>query len=179
MSPREPTLRAIIRPIPSFKGDQPIAGCLERLLREHTHIALVRDAAGKVVGMVSLEDIVEELLGEIEDEYDRLPVHVVASGTSWVAGGGVTLERLKAITGLDLKAIAPATEAPTLSAWVEGHLQNGVNGGEVIERGDVRVLVRKARRKRVQEAQISRWEPIVSAEGPQGPSSRKSSTGQP
>ena len=48
-----------------------------RMMREHTHIALVRDAGGKIVGMITLEDILEELVGEIEDEYDRLPVHIV------------------------------------------------------------------------------------------------------
>jgi putative hemolysin len=155
LSPREPSLRSIVRVLPSFREAQPIAECLEQLMREHTHIALVRNASEKVVGMVSLEDILEELVGEIEDEYDRLPAHVVASGLAWVVGGGVPLERLKVATGLDLIADLPRDGANTLSEWVIGHLGHEVTGGEILERGPWRVVVRKVRRKKVQEAQVS------------------------
>jgi putative hemolysin len=154
LNPHNPTLRAIVRPLPSFQEDQPVAECLEGFMREHTHIALVRNAAAEVVGMISLEDILEELVGEIEDEYDRLPTHIVASGTSWVAGGGIPLEGLKAATGIDLSAAAPIASANSLNSWITGHLSRDVRGGDVVERGNVRVVVRKVRRKKVQEAQV-------------------------
>ena len=158
LAPHEPTFRTIIRPILSLKDDERIAACLEQMMREHTHIALVRDANGMVVGMVTLEDILEELVGEIEDEYDRLPVHIVESGSSWVAGGGVSVDRLKATTGIDISVDLPEAGARTLSDWVSGHLGREVRGGDVVERGAVRVVVRKVRRKKVQEAQVSRFE---------------------
>jgi putative hemolysin len=156
LNPHDPSLRSVVRPIPSLRGDLPIAECLERLMREHTHIALVRDARDQVIGMVSLEDILEELVGEIQDEYDKLPLHVIASGAAWVAGGGVPLDRLKGATGMDLAAVAPAAEANTLSEWVAGHLDRDVRGGDVVERSGLRVVVRKVRRRKVQEAQVGR-----------------------
>jgi putative hemolysin len=155
LDPQDTTFRAIVRPILSLKGDQAIALALEQLMREHTHIAVVRDAANQVVGMVTLEDIIEELVGEIEDEYDRLPAHLVASGASWVAGGGVPIERLHATTGIDLQADAPAGSIRTLNDWVSGHLGREVRGGDVAERGAVRVVVRKVLRNKVQEAYLS------------------------
>jgi putative hemolysin len=156
LHPQEPSLRGIVRPIPSFRGDQPIAECLERMMREHTHVALVRDDRSRVVGMISLEDILEELVGEIEDEYDRLPSYIHASGSSWVAGGGVSLARLKATTGIDLGATPGAAgSAQTLSDWVGGRLGREVHGGDLVESDSVRVVVRKIRRKKVQEAQVS------------------------
>jgi putative hemolysin len=155
MSPQEPSFRAIVRPIPSLREDERIAVCLEQMMREHTHIALVRDAGGNVVGMVTLEDILEELVGEIEDEFDRLPAHVVRSGRSWVVGGGVPLDRLKSATGVDLASDLPAGGARTLGDWVGGHMGRGVVGGDVVERAAVRVVVRKIRRKKVQEAYLS------------------------
>ena len=158
LAPHEPTFRSIIRPILSLKDDERIAVCLEQMMREHTHIALVRDADGRMVGMVTLEDILEELVGEIEDEYDRLPAHIVESGSSWVAGGGVSVDRLKDTTGIDLSIDPPVAGARTLSDWVSGHLGREVLGGDVVERGAVRVVVRKVRRKKVQEAQVSRFE---------------------
>lgn len=155
LEPAAPTLRGILRPLPAFREDAPVSDCLEQLMHQHTHIACVRDAAGRIVGLVSLEDIVEELVGEIEDEYDRLPAHVVASGSSWVAGGGISLERLRAATGIDLAAEAPSPERPTLSSWTLAQLGREARGGDVVSTAKARVLVRKIRRKQVQEAQVS------------------------
>jgi putative hemolysin len=156
LAPHGPSLRAVLRPLPSLPDDLPIANCLERLLREHTHIALVRDVADEIVGMITLEDILEELVGDIQDEYDRLPAHAVASGDAWVVGGGTSLARLKETAGIDLTGDLPADETRNLNQWVAGHLGRPVRGGDEIERGGIRVVVRKVRRHTVQEAQVSR-----------------------
>jgi putative hemolysin len=157
LSPQEPTLRAILRPIPSLPDNLPIAQCLERLMREHTHIALVRDSTGQVVGMITMEDIMEELVGDIQDEYDRLPIHIIRSGHSWVVGGGVPLSQLKEHIGLDLGTIdPPPTPARLLTEWVTAHLGAEVQGGEALDRPTVRVVVRKVRRHKVLEAQVTK-----------------------
>ena len=155
--PHEPSLRSILRPLPSLRDDMLLAACLERLIREHTHIALVRDAAGKVVGLITLEDVLEELVGEIQDEYDRLPVHAMPSGWAWVVGGGLSLGRLKELTGIDLAAdppeMIPEGGLRTVSDWVVGHTQGHFHSGDIFDRGGVRVVVRKVRRQKVFEAQ--------------------------
>lgn len=154
LQPNRPTIEMILRPIPSLRDNQTIAECLERLMRDHTHIALIRNADARVVGMITLEDILEEMVGDIQDEYDGLPSHIVASGSDWVVGGGVTLDRLKGTTGIDLTSDSPSSPPRTLSDWVASHLEREVRGGDVLERASVRVVVRKVRRAKVQEAQI-------------------------
>jgi putative hemolysin len=158
LSPKNPSLAAILRPIPLFQTQVPIAHVLETMMREHTHIALVRSDQGQVVGMVALEDILEELVGEIEDEHDRLPAHVAASEAGWVVGGGISLIRLREVTGIDLDADPTPNQGRTLNQWVTGHLGRPVRGGDVLERMGLRILVRKIRRQAVQEAQITRLE---------------------
>jgi putative hemolysin len=155
LSPGDPSLRAIVRTLPQLPVSLPISSALETLMRGRTHIALVCDGDTRVVGMITLEDIIEELVGEIQDEYDLLPVHAVASGPGWIAGGGISLARLNELTGIDLSHDMPADGARNLSAWVVGHLGEPVSGGEVIERGGIRVVVRKVRRQRVLEAQLT------------------------
>jgi putative hemolysin len=155
LSPHDSSIRAIVRVMPSFQEDLPISSALESLMRERAHIALVRDSSGKVLGMITLEDIIEELVGEIQDEYDLLPVHAVASGAGWVVGGGISLPRLRELTGIDLASSLPASGARTLSGWVAGHLSRAVRGGDVVERNGMRVVVRKVRRQQVLEAQVS------------------------
>jgi putative hemolysin len=155
LNPQDATLRAIVRPIPSLRDDLGVSEALEQLMREHTHIALVRDTAGRVVGLVSLEDILEELVGEIEDEYDRLPGHIIASGRSWVVGGGVLLGRLRAATGLDLSGATPGSDQQSLSDWAFQRLGREVKGGDVLEAPAARIVVRKSRRRKLQEAHIT------------------------
>lgn len=95
LAPNDPSLLKIVRTIPSVQEDAPVSACLEKLIREHVHIALVRDSNQRVLGMVTMEDLMEELVGDIEDEFDHLPAHVIASGQGWVVGGGITAEKLR------------------------------------------------------------------------------------
>lgn len=152
-APNEPSIRGIMRSIPSLPAEGPIAANLERLIRERTHIALIRDTAGVVVGMVSLEDIIEELVGDIEDEFDRLPTHIVESGVGWIVGGGVTLDTLQTATGVQLAA---SSDHSTVSDWVTNRFAEPLRGGEVVEQDGLRVAVRKVRRHMVQEALVQR-----------------------
>jgi putative hemolysin len=155
LSPREPSLRGIVRPLQHFSAEDTISGCLERLLREGAHIAVVCDG-GKVAGLVTMEDIVEELLGDIKDEYDRPPSRVTPAGAGWVVGGGTPLSRLREVAGLDLESDLPPGGAATLADWLSGHLGRPAAAGDVVERGGVRVAVRKLRRQALHEAQVAR-----------------------
>ncbi|MBU6384779.1 MAG: hemolysin family protein [Planctomycetes bacterium] len=153
INPSEPSIAGILRSIPKLDQSLQISVALERLLREHTHIALVTDTDGKISGMITLEDIVEELLGDIQDEYDMLPIHAVRAGQGWLVGGGISLIRLKEITGLELEG---SEMFPNLNAWVSARLGHLPIGGDTIEHQGIRVLVRKVRRQRVLEALVSR-----------------------
>lgn len=168
LSPRQPSVRAILRRLPRITESVPIAECLEQLMREHTHIALVTDSQGLVTGLISLEDILEELVGEIHDEFDRLPTHAVRSGAGWVVGGGTFLSQLRDSAAISLPRVEPSEPDPstmldrsynpidpTFADWVNEYLGRPVKAGEVIETPEWRIVVRKVRRKKVQEAQIA------------------------
>jgi putative hemolysin len=165
LAPDQPSLRGIMRSMPDLSEELSIAASLQRMTREHVHIALVRNRQGEIVGMVTMEDILEELVGEIEDEYDRVPAHVAEVGVGWVMGGGVTLERIEQITGIRLDRDRLPGGTRTLHDWITVHLERAPRGGDIVRAQGLRVLVRKLRRGRVLEAQVSRDEAIVQSVG--------------
>ncbi|HPO14538.1 MAG TPA: hemolysin family protein [Candidatus Hydrogenedentes bacterium] len=155
MAPQAPSLRAIVRPLIDLSEQARLAQCLDTIMKGHVHIATVRNASGAILGMVTLEDILEELVGDITDEYDRLPAFAVMSGSGWVIGGGMPLVQLREKTGIDLTAITAVPNARLFTEWCEGHLGRGIQGGDIIESGNLRIVVRKIRRSHVFEAQVN------------------------
>lgn len=167
MSPSSPSLRSLIRHIPVFVADDTVANCLEQLMRQRIHIALVRERQGPVVGMVTMEDIVEELVGEIHDEFDRMPAHLTPVGAGWIAGGFVSVAEILTRTGIELK---PQSEKPifTLNDWIVERLGRPPRGGDEITDENCRVSVRKTRHVLVQEAFLESTGDAAPAD-PEGP----------
>lgn len=149
--PGNPVLREIIRPLISVPIDMNLSDALKRMTAEHLHLALVRGQGGTVVGMISLEDIFEELVGDIQDEFDRLPKHISPSGNQIVVGGGVTLGQLReSLKRADLGRDFPANT--TINDWLNHGREDNLKGGDMITYDGVWAQVRKVRRKRITEA---------------------------
>jgi CBS domain containing-hemolysin-like protein len=60
-----------LRGVVKAGGDTPCDALMRRMLRERVHLAIVQGAAGETLGLVTLEDLVEELVGDISDEHDE------------------------------------------------------------------------------------------------------------
>jgi CBS domain containing-hemolysin-like protein len=58
---------SLVRPLPRVATSLPLADALSRMRRNNSHLALVTDAGGRVVAMVAMEDLVEDLVGSMRD----------------------------------------------------------------------------------------------------------------
>jgi len=110
---------------------QKVAHLFDVMREQRAHIALVVDEYGALIGLVTLEDLLEEIVGEIEDETDRdKPCYTITqlSDTSWEADGLASLSDAERVIGI---SIPDELDANTLSGLCLGAL------GELPKQGDV------------------------------------------
>jgi putative hemolysin len=156
INPEDPTIKGTIRPIMKFMDTTPISKVLERMIQEKLHIGLVENPQKKILGMVTQEDIIEELVGEIEDEFDRLPNHIHPYGHQWLVGGAVLMSALAKTMGLDWTLVSGNEGDMKLADWCQRHFTRPFNGGEVISGNGMQITVRKLRRKKISEAFVAK-----------------------
>ncbi|HNX90530.1 MAG TPA: CNNM domain-containing protein [Candidatus Omnitrophota bacterium] len=102
-NPGMPNLRGICRPIFSVNESITLTDLLSTLIKNYQHIAVVRDNTRKITGIVTMEDIIESIVGDINDEYDILPSYLYQiSERRYVAGGGLMIADLNNVVGLDI-----------------------------------------------------------------------------
>ncbi|HOW60007.1 MAG TPA: hemolysin family protein [Candidatus Omnitrophota bacterium] len=162
VNPASPDIRGITRPIPSVNKNLRLSDVLSQLIHDKTHIALVRQENEKIVGLIALEDLIEELVGDIEDEYDRLPNHIHAFGSSWIMGGGVPMGLVFTTLGRELEAQGTIGGAQTLAEWVNQKLGRSPEPGEILKLDNLTVTARKLRRKKIYECIINLMRESVS-----------------
>lgn len=148
-NPLDASLRGIIRPVHFATPEASASDLLKSFVDEHVHIAIVREG-DRTVGLVTLEDLVEELVGELEDEFDRLPrmVHALAGGV-WMVGGGAPAAEVLGRLGL------PAEGAQgTLSSWLLARVGTQPTPGAAHRADGYEFTVRRVRRGRIFEVSI-------------------------
>lgn len=156
INPADPGLKTIIRPIKSFDVGMNVLTVMEEMIQEGLHIGIVKEGNGVISGMVTLEDILEQIVGQILDEYDKLPTYIHPYGHGWIMGGGVSLDRIAQVTGINIKRQKePAPLLNTLAQWCRFVRTGDLRGAETFDEGGLTVTPRKFRRKEVLEAFIA------------------------
>ncbi len=154
-------LKDLMRPIPLVPETKPVTDLLREMQTDGSHMVIVVDEYGNTAGLATMEDLVEEILGEIRDEHepDR-DVHQ-ESDHVFIAPGSLDLDRLQ-----DLLDFRPEydTESTTVGGLVTEWLGHVPQVGEAVERGGIRVEVLAGNERRVDQVRISRV-PTPSAVG--------------
>ena len=151
-NPERGRLSDILRPIEFVAPETPAAKLLEDFVTRHCHMAIVRGGDGRTLGLVTLEDIIEELLGDLDDEFDPLPrtFYSPAPGV-WIVGGGLPLSMLARETNLPL----PHRTEP-VAVWFGRLLDRQPRIGDVHRTESAEFYVRKIRRGQVLEFTLRR-----------------------
>ena len=131
---------------------------LKELQRRRTHIAIVVDEYGGTAGLVTLEDLIEEIVGEIRDEHDleESPVKVVDARTL-IASGTVRLDDLESEYAVNLGT----SDVETLAGYLLDEFGRIPLVGESIQRGALRLEVAAVDDQRIVSVRIVRTEPVA------------------
>lgn len=143
-------LRTLARPVIAFPGTKPVLGAMAEMRRRRQHLALVLDEYSGTAGIVTMEDLVEEVIGDIEDEYDTATIHGERLWESGEVDGLMNLADFADVVGTQL----PQGPYETVAGFLVATLGRLPEVGSSIVSGDLRMEVlamdgRRASRIRV------------------------------
>jgi len=151
--PLDATLRRFLRPIGFIAETSSIELALQRFQSTRTPLTIVVDEHGGTAGIVTIQDVVEELIGEIQDEFDlEAPEVEERADGSYSIDGGARIDYLENVLGLDL----PEEGFPTLGGRVFEQLQRRPQVGDEAEIGDFHAQVLEVDGMRISRVLVTR-----------------------
>ena len=144
---------SIIRPVHYITKNKNIDELLKELQKEKSHFAVVVDEYGGTAGIVTLEDIIEELVGEIWDEHDEVTQDIVQNSESeYLILGSANIEEVLDMLDIDMDE---ELDVLTVSGWVMDQLQKIPEEGDSFTYENLTVKVLKMDERRVDEVLIT------------------------
>lgn len=154
------SINACVRPALFTTKTKKIDELLKELQREKLHIAVVLDEYGGTVGIVTLEDILEEIVGEIWDEHDEVTLEIVKiSEKEYTILGTTNVDSV--FEELDMN---DELEVQTVSGWAMDVLGRVPQVGDSFEYKNLKITVTEMNGKRVEKVQLLVGEPIEEEE---------------
>ena len=150
-------IRRELIPVPEM---MPLEKLLNLFLSKHAHLAIVVDEFGGTVGMVALENVLEELVGDIQDEFDAEKEEFRRlNENEFAVDGALGLYELNDLTGLELES----ADVSTIGGYVTHLLGHLPKQGEQVRVGDYVVTVTQADSRRVRQLHFRKVESSVTA----------------
>lgn len=148
------SLRKQLRPAYFVPETKKVDDLLGELQAQRIHMAIVVDEYGGMAGVVTLEDLVEELIGEVQDEYDtheEVPFRQVGEG-QYLVHGRMDLDDINRKLGTDIDS----GEADTLAGFIYGQLGRVPDPGEQLEIEGLMLEVRNVVERQIRQVRVTR-----------------------
>lgn len=143
------SLKNIMKPpyfVPEYKK---LDKLLSQFKKRKNHIAIVVDEHGGVSGLITLEDVIEELVGEIRDETDKEEPHIVAKKSSeWLVLGKSDIDEVNETIGMQ---IPESKDYDTFSGYILDHIGRIPEEKEAIQVGSFNIIVQKMDGNRIEQ----------------------------
>ncbi len=145
------SVEEILKPVIYVAKTQKISDLLKELQNKQLHLAVVMDEYGSTAGIVTLEDVLEEIVGEIWDEHDEKVIEIEKTAErEYTVSGMANLSKL-----FDELDISEEYEAQTVNGWTMTVLGKLPEEGDVFEELGLRVEVLKMDGKRIEHVKVT------------------------
>jgi putative hemolysin len=155
------SLRSLLRPATFVPEAKKVDELLEEMQEGHVHMAMVVDEYGGIAGLVTLEDIFEEIVGEIQDEYDQseeAPYTQVGEG-EYIFQGKVDLRDFNEVMGSQL----PTEETETLGGFIYEQIGRVPTNKETLQVGDINLTIEQVTGRRIRKVRAKK-QPVPTRE---------------
>jgi putative hemolysin len=154
-------VQSIMRPIRAVPESKPVNDLLREMQEDGAHMAVVVDEYGATAGIVTMEDMVEEIVGEIHDEHEPERDFRLEEDGSYVMSGSFDLGRLEDLLDFTTEE---DTESTTVGGLVTEWLGHVPAIGEELVREGIRIRVLAADKRRVDQVRVSKEPPTPVAQ---------------
>lgn len=154
INPANPTLKGITRPIMIIDEEEVFSSLFKKLTYNQQHIAIVKNKSNELTGLVTLEDVLEEIVGEIEDEfdYDALPdCFYPITDNRYIVGGNILVSQLN-------ESLAISLEDPgsSVNDWIRARYGKDQKSGNRYVHGGTIIIIKKVFKSKICEVIIEK-----------------------
>jgi CBS domain containing-hemolysin-like protein len=153
---------SVMRPVPTVPESLPGDDLLNRLRDSRFQLAIVVDEYGGTAGLVTLEDVVEEIIGDVRDEHDEreAPASQQVGTDSWLVSGQLRADEVTGVTGFRM----PDGDYETIAGLILERLGKIPAEGDATEVGGWRLTVTTMDKRRIAEVEVA---PVPAAPAPE------------
>lgn len=148
----EHDLKSLMRPILSVPESMEVSKILKLMQRKKSQVAIVIDEYGGTAGMLTAETILEEIVGEIHDEFDDELPSIVVKGELTSVEGRMLIEDVNDLFGLEIED----EEVDSIGGWLFNHLEGNISKGQKVMHENYVFEIAQTERLRVQRVHIYR-----------------------
>lgn len=148
---REINLKEILRPVYFVPENKKVSELFKEMRKERVHIAIVVDEYGGTSGIITMEDLIEEIVGEIQDEYDKEePLYTKLTENSYLVDARLSIEEAKEKLEIELNSEG----VNTIGGFIYAYLRRIPKLKEEIDLQNLKIVVEKVERQRISKVKI-------------------------
>ena len=156
LNERPPSVRSLVRQAYFVPESKRLDDLLREMQQQRVHMAIVVDEYGSVAGLVTIEDLVEQIIGDIQDEYDREEqLFERISDNEFIVDAKISLDELDELLDAELAS----EEYDTLGGLIYAKLDKIPSAGDTVRQGDLTFTVLGTKGRRVTKVRVVRAAP--------------------
>ena len=156
LNERPPSVRSLVRQAYFVPESKRLDDLLREMQQQRVHMAIVVDEYGSVAGLVTIEDLVEQIIGDIQDEYDREEqLFERISDNEFIVDAKISLDELDELLDAELAS----EDYDTLGGLIYAKLDKIPSAGDTVTQGDLTFTVLGTKGRRVTKVRVVRAAP--------------------